>query len=169
MIFYKCIVPWDSSPFCTTICEDTVGSLFPDPHHGLANPSIWSIWAPFLPIFLWGWWKYLSNLHVVDPSFQNAANIPSIRGGNIGTEARPVGWMKRWKYVVVVSNSFYCHPDPWGNDPIWLPHIFQMVGDKPPTRNRYMISSWSTAASKFWLTFLKDIIAHHAPLALTLA
>ena len=27
------------------------------------------------------------------------------------------------------------HPDPWGNvHPMWLAHIFQMVGKKPPTR-----------------------------------
>ena len=24
------------------------------------------------------------------------------------------------------SNIFYFHPDTWGNDPIWLAHIFQM-------------------------------------------
>ena len=24
------------------------------------------------------------------------------------------------------SNIFYFHPDPWGNDPIWRAHIFQM-------------------------------------------
>ena len=27
---------------------------------------------------------------------------------------------------VVVSNIFYFHPEPWGNNPIWLPHIFQL-------------------------------------------
>ncbi len=25
----------------------------------------------------------------------------------------------RYKYWVVVSNIFYFHPEPWGNDPIW--------------------------------------------------
>ena len=29
---------------------------------------------------------------------------------------------------VVVSNILYFHPEPWGNDPIWLAHIFQLGG-----------------------------------------
>ena len=62
-------------------------SFWGTPIFGNTYMAIWRIWASFLPIFLWGWWKYLSNLHVVEPSFQNAANLPSIRGGNIGTEA----------------------------------------------------------------------------------
>ena len=36
-------------------------------------------------------------------------------------------WLKfsSWTWVVV-SNMLYFHPDPWGNDKIWLAHIFQM-------------------------------------------
>ena len=34
--------------------------------------------------------------------------------------------IKPFKNYVVVSNIFYVHPEPWGNDPIWLAHIFQM-------------------------------------------
>ena len=29
---------------------------------------------------------------------------------------------------VVVSNIIYFHPEPWGNDPIWLAHMFQLGG-----------------------------------------
>ena len=32
------------------------------------------------------------------------------------------------------SNIVYFQPDPWGNDPIWLAHIFRMGWLKPPTR-----------------------------------
>ena len=28
----------------------------------------------------------------------------------------------------------FCYFHPWGNDPTWLAHIFQMGGEKPPTR-----------------------------------
>ena len=37
-------------------------------------------------------------------------------------------------YWVVVSNIFYFHPEPWGNDPIWLT-CFKGVGS---TTNSYM-------------------------------
>ena len=42
-------------------------------------------------------------------------------------------WTK-WKQriSVVVSNSLYFHPDPWGNDPIWRAYFSN--GLKPPTR-----------------------------------
>jgi len=34
-----------------------------------------------------------------------------------------------YQLVVGVSNVFLnVYPDPWGNDPIWLAHIFQMGG-----------------------------------------
>ena len=38
-------------------------------------------------------------------------------------------------YHLVVVSFFNCHPDPWGNDPIWLPHIFLdgVGGKKTPT------------------------------------
>ena len=35
-------------------------------------------------------------------------------------------------FWLVVSNMFYCHPDPWGNDPTWLIKMFSN-GLKPPT------------------------------------
>ena len=35
------------------------------------------------------------------------------------------------KYIwVVISNMFYFHPEPWGNDPIWLAHIIQTGWEK---------------------------------------
>ena len=40
------------------------------------------------------------------PSIPLSKNKPSLGGGN--------------------SNIFYFHPDPWGDDPIWLYNIFQM-------------------------------------------
>ncbi len=30
------------------------------------------------------------------------------------------------------SNIFYFHPEPWGNDPIWRTHIFQMGWNHQP-------------------------------------
>jgi len=38
----------------------------------------------------------------------------------------------------VVSDIFYFHPDPWGNDPIWL--IFSK-GLKPPTRYNCLLAA----------------------------
>ena len=35
------------------------------------------------------------------------------------------------------SNIFYFHPDPWGDDPIWLAHIFQMGGS---TTNQLVVT-----------------------------
>ena len=126
-------------------------------HYFLETP-IWSIWASFLPIVLWGWWKYLSNLHVFEPSFQNAANLPSIRGGNIGTEAgvRWDGWNVEnmwWRFQICLC--FIVTPNLGEDISNFTIIIFlRWVGKKPPTRNRYMISSWNTV-SKFWLTFWK--------------
>ena len=31
------------------------------------------------------------------------------------------------KFLVATQIFFDCQPDPWGKDPIWLTHIFQMV------------------------------------------
>ena len=33
------------------------------------------------------------------------------------------------------SNNFNVHPEIWGNGPIWLTNMFQMGGEKPPTRD----------------------------------
>ena len=49
------------------------------------------------------------------------------------------GWFQENSQLVVFKIHFF-HPDPWGNDPIWLVHIFRRwVGEKPPTRFRWMI------------------------------
>ena len=45
----------------------------------------------------------------------------------------PPGWFNMYIYIyqVVVSNMFYVHPEPWGNDPIWRAYFSD--GLKPPT------------------------------------
>ncbi len=53
-----------------------------------------------------------------------AVTVGSVRSNHWGV--RPLlKTMSRW-WMVVVSNMFYVHPDPRGNDPIWLYNIFQM-------------------------------------------
>ena len=48
---------------------------------------------------------------------------------------------------VVVSNICYFHPEPWGNDPIWL--IFQMGGSTTNQQKPFPWAPWRI--SKGWL------------------
>ena len=46
-------------------------------------------------------------------------------------------FIDRWWFQIFWIFCFY----PWGNDPIWLVHIFQMGGEKPPTRQAVKVIS----------------------------
>jgi len=55
----------------------------------------------------------------------DTSNLPFDKMGEL-----TVGWQrgktrKKTNNQMVVSNAFYFHPEPWGNDPN-LTHIFQM-------------------------------------------
>ncbi len=47
-------------------------------------------------------------------------------------------------YVWVVVSFFFFMFTPGGDDPIWLAHIFQMGGEKPPTSCSILVLCWYT-------------------------
>ena len=55
-------------------------------------------------------------------------------------------WHRIWRGVQPKlgggnSKIFYVHPEPGGNDPIWLYNMFQMGWLKPPTRKEMVLQS----------------------------
>ena len=53
-------------------------------------------------------------------------------------------WTRWWFHI------FFIFTPTWGNDPIWLAHIFQMGGEKPPTRWTMYLSLVSKLLSMWW-------------------
>ena len=72
----------------------------------------------------------------------------------------PYKWPSKWVTRVITPiyksglaggffNIFFFHPDPWGNDPIWLICFKWVV--QPPTRFFKFGNKWNNFKSKTWL------------------
>ena len=72
-----------------------------------------------------------------------------------------------WNYYVFtilacgLKYFFYVHPDPWGNDPIWLAHIFQRGWLKPPPSQYILAKSKASVAKPYclqwWLSWWSSL------------
>ena len=104
--------------------------------HGARKPTLFFIVSILLLIFVWSIPRNpsTSGWIVVNPNVWCSAKkvtLPGVNHHKVFTmKYLDLQLLQRWLQIFVV---FYPHP--WGNDPIWLMYIFQMVGSTTNQKN----------------------------------